>query len=92
MLNMYTDLDMRSVIKKVSIKNMLYFGKHKNNKFMTVNSSTIACHFVSLLSQNLSFLYFSKYKVFFNRTFFITLLLYLSIYVFNVIIFEYMEM
>ena len=89
---MYTDLDMRSVIKKVLKKNMVYFGKYKKNKFMTVNSSTIACHFVSLLSQNLSFLYFPKYKVFFNRTFLITLILYLSIYVFNVIIFEYMEM
>ena len=69
MLNMYTDLDMRSVIKKFSIKNMLYFGKHKKNKFMTVNSSTIACHFVSLLSQNLSFLYFPKYKVFLTGLF-----------------------
>jgi hypothetical protein len=53
---------MRSVIKKVALN--LYFVKYKKDKFLTVNSSTQVRHFISLLSENLSFLYFLKYKVF----------------------------
>jgi hypothetical protein len=51
---------MRNVIKKVALKNTLYFVKYKKDKFLTVNSSTVR-HFISLLSRNLSFLYFLKY-------------------------------
>jgi hypothetical protein len=79
---------MRSVIKKVTLKNTLYFVNYKKDKFLTINSSTQIRHFISLLSENFSFLYFLKYKVFFNRTFLCTLLVSKSIYIFNHIIFE----
>jgi hypothetical protein len=79
---------MRRVIKKVVLKNTLYFVKYKKDKFLTVNSSTQVRHFISLLSENLSFLYFLKYKVFFNKTFLCTLLVSKSIYIFNHIIFK----
>jgi hypothetical protein len=39
----------------------------------------------------LSFLYFSKYNIFFDGTFSHTLLLFISIYIFNAIIFENIE-
>jgi hypothetical protein len=81
-------MHMRSVIKKVAFKNTLYFVKYKKDKFLTVNSSTQVRHFISLLSENLSFLYFLKYKVFLNETFLCTLLLSKSIYIFNHIIFK----
>jgi hypothetical protein len=57
-------MHMRSVIKKVALKNTLYFVKYKKDKFLTVNSSTQVHHFISLLSKKLSFLYFLIYKVF----------------------------
>jgi hypothetical protein len=66
-------MHMRNVIKKVVLKNTLYFVKYKKDKFS---------------SENLSFLYFLKYKVFFNGTFLCTLLVFKSIYIFNHIIFE----
>jgi hypothetical protein len=59
----------RSVIKKVALKNTLYFVKYKKDKFLTVNSSTQVCHFISLLLENLSFLYFLKYKIFLTGLF-----------------------
>jgi hypothetical protein len=62
--------------------------KYKKEKFLTVNSSTQVRHFIGLLSENLSFLYFLKYKVFLNGTFLCTLLVSKSIYIFNHIIFE----
>jgi hypothetical protein len=80
-------MHMRSVIKKVVLKNTLYFVKYKKDKFLTVNSSTQVRYFISLLLENLSFLYFLKYKVFFNGTFLCTLLVSKSIYIFNHIIF-----
>jgi hypothetical protein len=83
-LNMQIDMHMRSVIKKVGLKNTLYFVKYKKDKFLTVNSSTQ----VRLLLENLSFLYFLKYKVFVNGTFLCTHLVSKSIYIFNHIIFE----
>jgi hypothetical protein len=79
---------MRSVIKKVALKNTLYFVKYKNDKFFTVNCSTQVRHFISLFSKNLSFLYFLKYKVILNGTFLCTLLVSKSIYIFNHIIFK----
>jgi hypothetical protein len=78
---------MRSVIKKVALKNTLYFVKYKKNKFLTVNSTQVR-NFIRLLSGNLSFLYFLKYKVFFNGTFLCILLVSKSIYIFNHIIYE----
>jgi hypothetical protein len=81
-------MHIRSVIKKVALKNTLYFVKYKKDKFLTVNSSTQVRHFISLLLENLSFLYFLKYKVFLNETFLCTLLVSKSIYIFNHIIFE----
>jgi hypothetical protein len=67
-------MHMRSVIKKVALKNTLYFVKYKKDKFLTINSSTQVRYFISLLSENLSFLYFLKYEVFFNGTFLCILL------------------
>jgi hypothetical protein len=61
---------------------------YKKDKFLTVNSSIQVRHFISLLSKNLSFLYFLKYKVFLNRIFLYTLLVSKSIYIFNHIIFK----
>jgi hypothetical protein len=81
-------MHVRSVIKKVALKNTLYFVKYKKDKFLTVNSSTQVRYFIRLLSRNLYFLYFLKYKVFFNGTFLCTLLMSKSIYIFNHIIFE----
>jgi hypothetical protein len=81
-------MHMRSVIKNVALKNTLYFVKYKKDKFLTVNSSTQVRHFISLLLENLSFLYFLKYKAFLNGTFLCTLLVSKSIYIFNHIIFE----
>jgi hypothetical protein len=79
---------MRSIIKKVALKNTLYFVKYKKDKFLTVNSiRTQVRHFISLLSENLHFLYFLKYKVFLNETFFCRLPVSKSIYIFNHIIF-----
>jgi hypothetical protein len=47
------------------------------------------CSIILLLFalRNLSFLYFPKYNIFFNKTFLHTLFLYISIYIFNLIIF-----
>jgi hypothetical protein len=42
--------------------------------------------------RNLSFLYFPKYNVFCNGTFLHTLLLYIFIYIFNLIIFRDLKM
>jgi hypothetical protein len=78
----YVDIYMRSVRKKVPLKNTLYFQKSKKDKFLIVNSSKIIYFFI----RNLSFLYFLKYKVFFNKTFLCMLLLYISFYIFNAII------
>jgi hypothetical protein len=48
-------MHIRSVIKKVALKNTLYFVNYKKDKFLTVNSSTQVPHFISLLLENLSF-------------------------------------
>jgi hypothetical protein len=45
-LNMQIDMHMRSVIKKVGLKNTLYFVKYKKEKFLTVNSSTQVRHLI----------------------------------------------
>jgi hypothetical protein len=74
-------------MQKVPLKNTLYFGKYKKDKFLIVNSSKIVYLFV----RNWSFLYFLKYKIFFNRTSLRTLLLYVSFYIFNAIIFGDIE-
>jgi hypothetical protein len=81
-------MHMRSVIKKVMLKNTLYFVKYKKDKFLPVNSTTQVRHFISLLLKFLSFLYFLKYKLFFNGTFLCILLVSKSIYIFNHIIFK----
>jgi hypothetical protein len=64
--------------QKSPLKNTLWFGKYKKDKFLTK----------IVFVRNLSFLYFPKYNIFFNGTFLHTLLLYVSIYIFNVIIFR----
>jgi hypothetical protein len=71
-------------MQKSPVKNNLYFAKYKIDKFLIVNSSKIIYLFVS----NLYFLYFLKYKVFFNGTFLRMLFLYKSFYVFKAIIFS----
>jgi hypothetical protein len=52
-------------MQKSPIKNTLYFGKYKKDKFLIVNSSKTVYLFV----RNLLFLYFPKYKVFLMRLF-----------------------
>jgi hypothetical protein len=51
----------RSVCKKVPLKNILYFGKYKKDKFLTK----------TIFVRNLSFLYFPNHKVFFSGLFFV---------------------
>jgi hypothetical protein len=79
---------MMSVCKRVPLKNTLYFRKYKEDKFLIVNSSS---KIIYLFVRNLSFLYFLKYKVFFNGTFLRTLFLYISFYIFKAIIFRDIE-
>jgi hypothetical protein len=74
-------------MQKSLIKNTLYFENYKKDKLLIVNSSKIIYLFV----RNLSFLYFFKYKVFFNETFLCMLLLYISFYIFKAIIFQNIE-
>jgi hypothetical protein len=50
-------------MQKSPIKNTLYFGKYKKDKFLIVNSSKI----VYLFFQKFVFLYFPKYKLFLMR-------------------------
>jgi hypothetical protein len=73
-------------MQKSPVKNTLYFRKYEKDKFLRANSTI-----VHLFVKNLSFLYFQKYKVFFNGTFLRKLLLYVSFYIFNAIIFEDIE-
>jgi hypothetical protein len=86
-LNIWKDIYMRSVRKKVPLKNTLYFGKYKKDKFLTKRYTIL----ILFTIRNLSFLYLLKYNMFFNETFLHTLLLYISIYVFNAISFEDIE-
>jgi hypothetical protein len=74
-------------MQKIPVKNTLYFGKYKKDKFLIVNSSKIIYLFV----RNLSFLYFLNYKVFLNGTFLCMLLLYIYFYIFIAIIFQKSE-
>jgi hypothetical protein len=74
----------RSVYEKFPLKNTLYFKRYKKENFLIVKSSKTIYFFV----RNLSFLYILKYKVFFNGTFSRMLLLYISFYIFNAIIFK----
>jgi hypothetical protein len=69
--------------QKSPVKKYLYFWKYKKEKFL-IKIYTILLLFAL---GNLSFLYFPKYNVFYNVTFVHTLLLYISIYIFNLIIF-----
>jgi hypothetical protein len=50
----------RSVIKKVALKNTLYFVKYKKDKFLTVNSSTQVRHFNQFTFRKFVFFVFSK--------------------------------
>jgi hypothetical protein len=40
-LNIYIDINKRSVCEKVLSKNMLYFGKYKKDKSLIANSSKV---------------------------------------------------
>jgi hypothetical protein len=84
-LNINVDIYVRSVYKKVPLKNMLYFRKYKKGKFLIVNSSKIIYLFV----KNLYFLYFLKSKVFLMGLFLCMLLLQISFYIFKAIFFRH---
>jgi hypothetical protein len=89
-LNIYKDIYRRSIQKKVPLKNTLYFRKYKKDKFLTKRYIILLLLYYYLLSEILLFL-FPKYNVFFNMTFLHRLFLYISIYIFNIIIFGDME-
>jgi hypothetical protein len=82
---------MRSICKKVPLKNTLYFRKYKKDKFLTERYIILLLHYYYLLSEICLF-YISQ-----NTTYFLTGLFcihffckYLSIY-FNIIIFGDIE-
>jgi hypothetical protein len=77
-------------MQKNPLKNTLYFGKYKKDKFLIVNNSKVVVKYkiIYLFVRNLSFLYFLKYKVFFNGIFLYMLRLYISFYIFKAIIFQ----
>jgi hypothetical protein len=91
-LNIWKDIYMRSIRKKVPFKNTLYFGKYKKDKFLT-KRYTIFYYFNTIYNQKFVFLYLSKYNMFLIELFCIHFFcMYISIYVFNAIIFENIEM
>jgi hypothetical protein len=73
--------------KKVLLKNTLYFWKYKKDKFLT-EKYTIVLLFYYYLLLEIFFFIFSKIQHIFNGTFLHTLVMYISIYIFNLIIFE----
>jgi hypothetical protein len=89
-LNIWKGIYRRSVHKKVPFKNTLYLGKYKKDNFLT--KRVLSYYFLNTIyNQKFVFLYLLKYNIFFNGTFLHTLLLNISIYVFNVNFFKDIE-
>jgi hypothetical protein len=85
-LNIQKDIYGRSIREKVPLKILYILGYTKKTKFwQKIYYFTTTSLLFTI--RNLSFLYLSKYNVFLTGLFSHTLLLYISIYIFNTIIF-----
>jgi hypothetical protein len=73
----------RSIHKKVSLKNTIYFRKYKKTNFL--QKDILFYYYYSPLE--ICLFIFPKIQCIFNRNFLHTLLLHISIYIFNTIIF-----
>jgi hypothetical protein len=82
-LNIWKDIYMRSVRKKVQFKNTLYFRKYKKDKFLTKRYTILLfTYFNTIYNQKFVFFISSKIQRVFNETFLHTLLLYIYIYIY----------